>query len=53
MKHLSFRISGQKNIPIMSVKYLGVFLNGPLSWDTHLNTLIPKLNRAIGFLAKI
>ena len=53
MKHLSFRISGQKNIPIMSVKYLGVFLNGHLSWDTHLNTLIPKLNRAIGFLAKI
>ena len=24
-----------------------------MSWDTHLSTLIPKLNRAIGLLAKI
>ena len=37
----------------MNVKYLGVFLNDSLSWDTLLNTLIPKLNRAIGLLAKI
>ena len=37
----------------MSVKYLGVFLNDSLSWDTHLNTLIPKLNRAIHLLPKI
>ena len=35
------------------MKYLGVFLNDSLSWDTHLNTLILKLNRAIGLLAKI
>ena len=37
----------------MSVKYLGIFLNDSLSWDTHLNTLIPKLNSAIGLLAKV
>ena len=37
----------------MSVKYLGVFLNDSLPWDTHLNTLIPKLNRAIRLLLKI
>ena len=35
------------------MKYLGVFLNDSLSWDTHLNTLILKLNRGIGLLAKI
>ena len=52
-KHLNFRISGQKIIPTMSVKYLGVFLNDSLSWDTHLNALITKLSRAIGLLAKI
>ena len=52
-KHLNFRISGQKIIPTRTVKYLGVFLNDSLSWDTHLNTLILKLNRAIGLLAKI
>ena len=52
-KHLKFRISGQKTIPTMSVKYLGVFLNDSLSWNTHLNTLIPKRNRAIGLAAEI
>ena len=35
-------------------KYLGVFLNDSLqSWDTHLNTLIPKLNRVLGLIIKI
>ena len=52
-KHLNFRISGQKINPTTKVKYLGVFLNDSLTWDAHLNTLIPKLNRAIGLLAKI
>ena len=37
----------------MSVKYLGIFLNDSLPWDTYLNTLIPKLNSAIGLLAKV
>ena len=46
-------MKGQKIIPTMNVKYLGVFLNDSLSWYTHLNTLIPKLNRVIGLLAKI
>ena len=31
-RHLNFRIIGQKIIPTMSVKYLGVFLNDSLSW---------------------
>ena len=35
------------------MKYLAVFLSDSLSWDTYLNTLIPKLNRTIGLLAKI
>ena len=37
----------------MGLKYLGFFLNDSLSWDTHLSTLIPKLNKTIVFLAKI
>ena len=43
-KHLNFRISGQKINPTTTVKYLGVFLNDSLSWDTHLNNLIPFQN---------
>ena len=37
----------------MSMKYLTVFLNDSLSWDTHINTLVSKFNRAIDLLAKI
>ena len=51
--HLNFRIGSQKIIPTLSVKYLGVFLNDSLSWGAHLNTLISKLNRAIGLLDKM
>ena len=46
-------MSGQKINPTNSVKYLGVFLNDSLTSTTHLTNLIPKLNRAIGLLAKI
>ena len=52
-KHLKFRVSGQKINPTISVKYLGVFLNDSLTWATDLSNLTPKLNRAIGLLAKI
>ena len=36
-----------------TVKYLGVILNENLLWQDHLNTLIPKLSRAVGLLSKI
>ena len=52
-KYLNFRISGQKINPTFSVQYLGVFLNDSQTWTTHLTNLMPKLNRAIGLLAKI
>ena len=52
-KQLNFRVSGQAVGLTTTVKYLGVHLNDSLTWDTHLNVLIPKLNRAIGILAKV
>ena len=52
-KHLNFRISGQKIKITNSVKYLGIQLNDSLTWKTHLTSLLPKLNRAIGLLSKI
>lgn len=52
-KKLNFRISGQK-IPISkTVKYLGVILNENLSWDSHMDYILPKLNRGLGLLSKI
>ena len=35
------------------MRYLGVILQENLEWEQHLNTLTPKLNRALGLLAKI
>ena len=52
-KTLNFRVSGQKIKPKNSVKYLGLLLQDDLSWDTHINTLLKKLNRAIAILSKI
>ena len=34
-KQLNFRVSGQKIHPTNTVKYLGVYLNDSLRWDTH------------------
>ena len=52
-KNLNFRISGEKIKLSRTVKYLRVILNEYLLWQDHLNTLIPKLSRAVGLLSKI
>ena len=52
-KHMNFRVSGQKINTTTSAKYLGVYLNVSLTWETHFKNLIPKLNRAIGLLFKV
>ena len=52
-KHLHFRISGQKIVPVDSVKYLGLTLQSDLHWKTHLTSLEKKLSRSIGLLSKI
>ena len=50
---MNFRVSGQKINTTTSVKYLGVYLNDSLTWETHFKNLIPKLNKAIGLLSKV
>ena len=53
LKKLNFRLSGQKIIPVTKVKYLGVIIDEHLNWNSHLDNIILKLNRATGMLAKI
>ena len=38
---------------VASIKYLGVFLDDSLTWNTHPTNLISKRNRAISLQAKI
>ena len=52
-KKFNFRLSGQKINLTEQVKYLGLLISNALTWDNCQDSLINKLNRAIGFLAKI
>ena len=49
---MNFRVRRKKINTTTSVKYLGVYLNDSLTWETHFKNLIPKPNRAIGLLFK-
>ena len=50
---MNFRVSGQKINTTTGVKYLCVYLNDSLTWETHFKNLIPKPNRAIVLLPKV
>ena len=52
-KHLNFRISGQKIIPVNSNKYLGIKLDENLTFSPHHKDLAITLSRSNGMLAKI
>ena len=52
-KNLNFRISGQKIIPVHSIKYLGIKLDENLTFQPHINDLSIKLSRSNGMLSKI
>ena len=53
IKHLNFRISGEKINTSSTVNYLGVLLHENLQWQTHIDSLITKLSTAVGLLSKI
>ena len=52
-KHLNFRISGEKINTSSTINYLAVLLHENLQWQTHIDSLITKLSRAVGLLSKI
>ena len=52
-KHLNFRICGQKINPVNRTKYLSIYLDKYLSWNSQLNQLKTKLSRGCGLLAKL
>ena len=46
-------ITGQKIVPLDSVKYLQLTRQRDLHWKTHLTSLEKKLSKSIGLLLKI
>ena len=52
-KDLNFRLSGQKIEPKRCTKYLGVIIDEHLSLNDYINTLMLKLNRGKGIIAKL
>ena len=52
-KTMNFRISGQKIKMLSKIKYLGLLLDGNLSFKYDLDTIKLKLNKANCLLSKI
>ena len=52
-RKLNFCLSGQKIIPTIHTRYLGIFVDEHLSWNQHLKMLNKKLSRTNGLLAKV
>ena len=50
---LKIKIDGKRLIPSKYIKYLGIVIDEHLNWDYHVDTLAPKLARAIGMLMKV
>ena len=53
IKHFNFRIIGEKINTSSTVNYLRVLFHENLQWQTHIDSLITKLSRAVGLLSKI
>ena len=51
--NLKIKLCGKRLYPTESVKYLGVKIDGKLTWQHHVNDLSIKLNRANSLLFKI
>ena len=50
---LKIKLDGKRLYPSKYVKYLGILIDSQLNWSYHVKSLVPKLARANGMLAKI
>ena len=50
---VSIKLNDKKLAPVDSVKYLGMYIDKHLCWDTHIFHLSKKLSRANGILSKL
>jgi hypothetical protein len=50
---IKIKIGGKRLFPSSSVKYLGVYIDSRLTWQTHIDFVCKKLTRANGALCKL
>jgi protein tyrosine phosphatase (PTP) superfamily phosphohydrolase (DUF442 family) len=50
--HTSYILKGHTLESITTAKYLGIALSKDMNWDTHINNIISKANKIIGFLRR-
>lgn len=50
--HFHYWLNGSKIEPYPTYKYLGVYINGNLSWPDHIQHVISEANRTLGFLKR-
>ena len=50
---ITIKLNGKKLTPFDCVKYLGIYIDKRLSWDTRLFHLCQRLSRASGILSKL
>ena len=50
---ISIKLNGLKLTPVDYIKYLGMYIDKHLNWNTHIDELCKKLSRANGIISKL
>ena len=49
---MDYYIDGRKLSPVINHPYVGVMLSNDLKWNSHVNSIVPKANRSLGFVKR-
>ena len=52
-ENISIKLNGEKLKPVDKIKYLGMYIDKYLSWNSHIQQLSNKLSRANGVISKL
>ena len=49
---MAYYIDGQKSSPVKNHPHLGVMLSDELRWNSHVNNIVNKANKSLGFVKR-
>ena len=47
---MDYYVDGRKLFPVINHPFLGVMLSNDLKWNSHVNNIVAKANRSLGFV---